>query len=78
MGKRDEKFTLEGMIEMDEGYFTVESRELQQKKRDTRKRSSGKRNIVDAESTLLDDIETGETSKSCRYFKVVVLEDHTA
>jgi hypothetical protein len=30
MGKRDDQYTLEGMIEMDEGYFTVESTEIEQ------------------------------------------------
>ena len=32
MGKRDERYTLEGMIEMDEGYFTVESSEFEKNK----------------------------------------------
>jgi hypothetical protein len=32
MGKRDDQYTLEGMIEMDEGYFTVESTEIEQQK----------------------------------------------
>ena len=27
MGKRDDRYTLEGMIEMDEGYFTIETSE---------------------------------------------------
>ena len=31
-----------------------------------------------AESTPLEDLETGENSKSCRYFKGKVLEDHTS
>lgn len=30
MGTRDERYTLEGMIEFDEGYFTVESSEIEQ------------------------------------------------
>ena len=30
MGKRDARYTLEGMIEMDEGYFTVASSEIEQ------------------------------------------------
>jgi Zn finger protein HypA/HybF involved in hydrogenase expression len=29
MGNRDDKYTLEGMIEMDEGYFTVASSEIE-------------------------------------------------
>jgi len=28
MGKSDNRYTLEGMIEMDEGYFTIEALEL--------------------------------------------------
>ena len=32
MGNRDERFTLEGMIEMDEDYFTVESSEIEKAK----------------------------------------------
>lgn len=30
MGKRDDQYTLEGMIEMDERYCTVESTEIEQ------------------------------------------------
>jgi transposase-like protein len=33
--------------------------------------------VVLAESIPLEDIETGKTSKSCRYFKAKILEDHT-
>ena len=29
MGKRDDRYTLEGMIEMDEGYFAVEYSEIE-------------------------------------------------
>ena len=32
MGNRDAGYTLEGMIEFDEGYFTVESSEIEQEK----------------------------------------------
>ena len=32
MGNRDAKYTLEGMIEFDEAYFTVESSEIEQEK----------------------------------------------
>lgn len=30
MGSRDARYILEGMIEMDEGYFTVESSKVEQ------------------------------------------------
>lgn len=79
MGKRDERYTLEGMIEMDEGYFTVESTEIEQEKGIRGRGAVGKQNVaVIAESTPLEDIDTGQKSKSCRYFKAIVLEDHTA
>ncbi len=32
MGNRDARYTLEGMIEMDEGYFTIESTEIEKSK----------------------------------------------
>jgi hypothetical protein len=32
MGNRDAGYTLEGMIEFDEGYFTIESTEIEQDK----------------------------------------------
>jgi transposase-like protein len=79
MGKRDEQYTLEGMIEMDEGYLTVESTEIEQEKGVRGRGAVGKQNVVVmAESVPLENIETGKTSKSCRYFKAKVLEDHTA
>mgnify|MGYP005860934081 FL=1 len=79
MGKRDDKHTLEDMIEMDEGYFTVESTEFEQEKGVRGRGAVGKQNVaVMAESVPLEDIETGKTSKSCRYFKAKVLEDHSA
>ncbi|WP_262147160.1 IS1595 family transposase [Chryseobacterium foetidum] len=77
MGTRDEKYTLEGMIEFDEGYFTVESSEIEQEKGVRGRGAAGKQNVaVMAESTPLENIETGEKSKSCRYFKAKVLETH--
>tara|TARA_B100000508_G_scaffold139866_1_gene139168 strand:- start:557 stop:694 length:138 start_codon:yes stop_codon:yes gene_type:complete len=32
MGDRNSRYTLEGMIEFDEGYFTVESSEIEKQK----------------------------------------------
>jgi transposase-like protein len=77
MGKRDARYTLEGMIEMDEGYFTVASSEFEQWKGIRGKGAVGKANtLIMAESVPLEDIETGEKSKSCRYFKAKVLDSH--
>ena len=79
MGNRDARYTLQGMIEFDEGYFTVESSEIEQEKGIRGRGAVGKSNVaIMAESTVLEDIETGEKSNQCRYFKAKVLKDHTS
>ena len=73
MGKRDDMYTLDDMIEFDEGHFEVErknpSQPLKRGKGSQRQRDVA----VMAESTPLEDIETGKTSSHCRYFKMKVL-----
>lgn len=77
MGNRDARYTLEGMIEMDEGYFTIESSEIEQAKGKRGRGAAGKQNVaIMAESTPLEDIETGQTARQCRYFKAKVLSGH--
>lgn len=79
MGKRDDRYTLEGMIEMDEGYFTIESSQIAQDKGIRGRGAPGKQNVaIMAESTPLEEIETGQTNRHCRYFKAKVLADHYA
>ena len=79
MGKRDALYSLEGMIEMDEGYFTVESSEIDKAKGKRGRGAAGKSNVaIMAESTQLEDIETGKKTSQCRYFKARVLGSHTA
>lgn len=79
MGNRDEKYTLEGMIEMDEGYFTVASSEIEQAKGKRGRGAAGKQNVaVMAESTHLEDPKTGKKSSHVRYFKAKVLNTHKA
>lgn len=77
MGKRDSLYELEGMVELDEGYFSTET---SQKEKQILKRGRGSQKqtpvSVMAESTILEDIETGKTSKQCRYFKMKVLSSH--
>ena len=69
MGNRDDRYTLEGMIELDEGYFTVESSQVEKDKGIRGRGAAGKSNVaVMAESTPLEDLETRKTSKHCRYF----------
>ncbi len=77
MGNRDARYTLEGMIEMDEGYFTVASTEIEQNQGKRGRGAAGKQNVlVSAESTPLEDLETGKKSNQVRYFKAKVLENH--
>ena len=77
MGNRDTRYTLEGMTEIDEGYFTIESSEIEQSKGKRGRGASGKQNVaVMAESTPLENPHTGEKSKHVRYFKAKVLESH--
>jgi transposase-like protein len=79
MGNRDARYTLEGMIEMDEGYFTVESSEIEKFKGKRGRGAAGKSNVaIMAESAQLEDIETGKKTSQCRYFKAKVLDSHAA
>ena len=75
MGKRDALYQLEGAIEFDEGYFEKATSEKVKLKRG---RGSQKQMnvVVMAESTPLEDIETGNKSSQCRYFKMKVLRNH--
>ena len=59
MGQRDERYTFQGMIEADEGYFSVEASAVELNKQKTGRRSKTKSNVmVMAESTVLEDIVT--------------------
>jgi hypothetical protein len=78
MGKRDDRYTLEGMIEMDEGYFTVESSEFEKNKGMRGRGTAGKKNVaLMAKSTPLEDVNTNRNSRHCRYFKAKVLKSHS-
>ena len=77
MGNRDAKYTLEGMIEFDEAYFTVASSEVEHEKGIRGKGAVGKQNeAMMAESTPLEDIDTGRKEKQVRFFKAKVLDGH--
>ena len=79
MGNRDDRYTLEGMIEMDEGYFTIEASEIEHNTQKSGRGSKTKANVmIMAESTVLEDIETGKVERQSRYFKAKVLDDHKA
>lgn len=74
MGKRDSLYGLSGMLEFDEAYFEVGT---SGKRKQNLKRGRGSQKqmnvAVMAESTPLEDIETGRRWKQCRYFKMKVL-----
>jgi hypothetical protein len=75
MGNRDNLYTLEGMIAFDEAYFEKATPDGIKLKRG--KGSQKQQNVaVSAESTFLENIETGKKSKHCRYFKMKVLQGH--
>ncbi len=77
MGQRDSLYRLEGMIEFDEGYFATETSGHDKENLKRGRGSQKQQNVsVMAESTPLEDVETGETSKHCRYFKMKVMESH--
>lgn len=79
MGKRDDRYTLEGMIEMDEGYFTIEASQQAHQTQKAGRGSKTKSNVMFmAESTVLEDVETGVVERQSRYFKAKVLDDHKA
>lgn len=78
MGNLDAKYTLEGMIEFDEAYFTVESSEIEKEKGIRGKGAAGKQNVaMMAESTPLENIDTGRKEKQVRFFKAKVLNGHS-
>jgi hypothetical protein len=75
MGNRDALYTLEGMVEFDEGYFEIATSSGIKLKRG--KGSQKQQNVaVMAESTPLEDIQTGKKSNHCRYFKMKALDSH--
>jgi len=76
MGNRDALDTLKGMIEFDEAYFEKATPDGIKLKRG--KGSQKQQNVaVMAESTFLEDIETGKKIKHCGYYKMKVLDTHT-
>lgn len=79
MGQRDDRYALEDMIEIDDAFFETETSERAKK---TLKRGRGSKKqtkaVVAAESTPLENPETGEQSSSCRFFKMKVCDSFSA
>lgn len=75
MGKRDEKYQLEDMVEFDEAYFEIDAPTQVEIKRG--KGSQQQQNVaVMAESIPIEDLKTGKVSRQCRYYKLKVLDNH--
>jgi len=77
MGNRDARYTLEGMIELDEGYFSVSSKAIEQGQGKRGRGAEGKQNVaIMAESVPLEDLATGKKERHVRFFKAKVMEGH--
>ena len=77
MGQRDKRYELFNSVELDEGYFPQATPIAIKLKRG--KGSQRKKNVlVMAESTPLENVNTGKKSSHCRFFKMKVLQTGTA
>ena len=70
MGKRNDLYTLEDIVEFDKGHFEVDSEGLMQPLKRGKGSQRQKDVAVMAESTPLEDLETGKKTSHCRYFKI--------
>ena len=79
MGRREDLYSLAGMVEFDEGFFKIA---FPAKERPNLKHGKGSqrlRNVgVIAESTPLEDPVSGVESRQCRYFKMKFLKTQKA
>lgn len=71
MGQRDERYRLEDMVEYDEAFVrkATKAKVRSQLKRGRGSQKQSKVAVL-AESTPLEDPESGKADKSCRYFKM--------
>ena len=77
MGKRDNKYTLKGCIELDEGFFSTET-PLSRKQEKLRAGAGSQRKskvLVIAESTDVESPRPGQKSKKVGHIKMIVLPD---
>lgn len=76
MGKRDDTYKLEDMIEYDEGYVAKATKVAKKKKLKKGRGSQQKAKVaVMAESTVLEDFKKKKLIKSCRYFKMKKIDN---
>ena len=72
-GKRDDIYELHDFVEFDEGYFITETNESDKQNLKRGRGSQKQTNVaVMAESTPLENVNTGARDKHVRYFKMKV------
>lgn len=76
MGKRDNRYLLQDTVEVDEGFFETIVPEEQKNQPRKRGRGSQKQTMamVFAESKIENKPKKHKSSRSCKYFKMVVIE----
>lgn len=75
MGRRDSLYLLKDMVEYDEGYVEVATKKLVKNQLKRGKGSQRQAQVaVAAESTPLEDSESGKKTKVCGYFKMEVID----
>ncbi|MFT6946144.1 MAG: hypothetical protein ACJARP_000555 [Vicingaceae bacterium] len=79
MGTRDEEYILAGRIELDEGYFSTETKTEEKDKPLKRGRGSQKKSkvIVMAESEMIESPKPGKKPRRVGYLKMKVIDDLT-
>jgi hypothetical protein len=77
MGKRDTLYLLQGEVEFDEGYFEKATSKHVKLKGGRGSQRQAQVTVM-AESTPLEDLDTGVCSRQCRYFKMNVINNHNA
>lgn len=76
MGKRDSQYKLEDMVEYDEAFVSKATKSSEKTKLKKGRGSQKQATVaVMAESSILEDLITGEKDKSCRYFKMVKIDN---
>lgn len=77
MGKRDERYTLKNMVELDEGFFTTEVPEDEKGKPLKKGRGSQRKTkvLVMAETVEGNPMEKNHKHTAVRYIKMIVIDD---
>lgn len=82
MGSRDQRYSLSGLTEADEGFFTTVDSENRGKRKKKLKRGRGSQNqtpvLVMAETKTSKKRKKGRPAYSCKHFKMTVMADQTA